>query len=248
MAVDLDAISKSLRNFVRSHNAEFQKLTGRQSQLLEVGAFLTAAKHYEWIGYDVKLHNPRRGQIRVKLGTRGHPWNFSRFEIWGDGRRFEIHTNLPVRDAAETPGARYVVDVAVARSNRIPTSTPGHGQPGFEALANDHLITFVEAKSLVIYPMLIAQFIGIVHELKPAFLHERPADDFIEAGHFYPSLVSLGYLHGTCRNIVRGFPARQIHIGIVPEFDEAISRLASGPGDSPLQSARATGVEEVIVF
>ena len=63
MAVDLDAISKSLRNFVRSHNAEFQKLTGRQSQLLEVG-LLTAAKHYEWIGYEVRLHNPRRGQIR----------------------------------------------------------------------------------------------------------------------------------------------------------------------------------------
>ena len=151
-------------------------------------------------------------------------------------------------DAAGTPGARYVVDVAVARSHQIPTSAPPRGQPGFEAIENGDLITFIEAKSLVIYPMLIAQFIGIVHELKPAFLREAPSDDFIEAGHFYPSLVSLGYLHGTCRNIVDGFPARQIHIGIVAQFDQAISRLGNGQSRSPLQSAPAADFEEVIVF
>lgn len=248
MPVDIDAISKSLRRFVRSHNAEFQKLTGRQSQLLEVGAFLSVAKHYEWIGYEVRLHNPQRSQIRVKLGTRGHPWNFSRFEVYGDGRRFEIHTNLPVIDAAGTPGARYVVDVAVVKSNQIPTSAPARRQPGFETLDNGDLITFLEAKSLVIYPMLIAQFIGIVHELRPAFLNEPPTDEFIESGHFYPSLVSLGYLHGTCRNIVRGFPARQIHIGIVAQFDQAISRLGSGQSGTPLQSGPTVNPEEVIFF
>jgi hypothetical protein len=244
MAVDVDAISASLRSFVRSHNAEFQKLTGRQSQLLEVGAFLTAAKHYELAGYEVKLRNPRPGQIKVKLGTKGNPWNFSRFDLSYDGQRFEIHTNLPVLDAVETPGARYVVDVAVAKAGCVPSVPPTGRQQAVEALDNDDLITFIEAKALVIYPMLIAQFIGIVHELKPGFLVGAIPDDFDEMLHFEPSLVSLGYLHGTCWNIVKGFEQRQIHIRIVPQFDRALSRLGRGGDHSPLAQPPREGSED----
>lgn len=237
MPIDVGGISKSLRGFVRSHNAEFQKLTRRQSQLLEVGAFLIAAKHYELAGYDVALKNPRGNRMKVKLTTNGHPWNFSRFEIALDGRSFEIHTNLPVEDAARTPGARYVVDVAIATAGSVPTAHPGADGQKFVALENESLVTFIEAKSLVVYPMLIAQFIGIVHELQPAFLHGDVSDEFEELLHFEPSLVSLGYLHNTCLNIVKGFDARKIRIGIVAKFDHALSRLGDGMTTSPLARA-----------
>lgn len=234
MAIDVEGISVSLRGFVRSHNAEFQKLTQRQSQLLEVGAFLIAAKHYELAGYEVDLKNPRGDRMKVKLTTNGHPWNFSRFEITMDGKRFEIHTNLPVEDAAETPGARYVVDVAVIVADTVPSARPADKEAKFVALDNGHLVTFIEAKSLVVYPMLIAQFIGIVHELKPNFLRGEIPDEFEELLHFEPSLVSLGNLHHTCLNIVRGFAARKIRIGIVAKFDHALSRLGNGMTTSPL--------------
>lgn len=252
MAIDLDGVSKSLREFVGSHRAEFQKLTSRQSQLLEIGAFLTAAKHYELAGYGVELKNPRVGQIKVKLGTRGDPWNFSRFEVSGEDVRFEIHTNLPVVDAVGTPGARYVVDVAVVEWEEVPSKKPGRKEEKFEALENESLVTFIEAKSLVVYPMLIAQFVGIVHELLPSFLEKEPPEDFTLLDHFYPSLVSLGYLHGTCWNIVKGFPARNIHIGIVAQFDRALSRLGNEGNVSPLPPAptKAEDVEddEVVLF
>jgi hypothetical protein len=234
MPIDVDGISKSLRSFVKSHQAEFQKLTRRQSQLLEVGAFLTAAKHYELAGYDVKLINPKRGKLRVKLGTNGYPWNFSRFEVTGDGAHLEIHTNLPVSDAIGTPGARYVVDLAVVKAWTVPREASAPTDEKFKALANEHLLTFIEAKALVIYPMLIAQFIGIVHELKPAFLNDEVPDAFEEQQHFRPCLVSLGYLHGTCWNIVKGFSGRGIHIVIVSKFDQKLSRLGNGGDRSPL--------------
>jgi hypothetical protein len=234
MPIDVKAISKSLRGFVRSHNAEFQKLTRRQSQLLEVGAFLVAAKHYELAGYEVDLKNPRGKRMKVKLTTNGHPWNFSRFEIALDSRRFEIHTNLPVEDAAQTPGARYVVDVAVTASGCVPTAPPDPDEERFVALPNEHLVTFIEAKALVVYPMLIAQFIGIVHELQPDFLNDKIPGEFDELLHFEPSLVSLGYLHSTCFNIVKGLEARKIRIGIVAKFDNALSRLGYGMSASPL--------------
>jgi hypothetical protein len=248
MPVDVEAISKSLRRFVRSHQAEFQKLSGRQSQLLEIGAFLTAAKHYELAGYEVTLRNPDGSQIKVKLGTRGNPWNFSRFEIVGDDHQFELHTNLPVLDAVGTAGARYVVDIAVAQWDCVPDSPPRGKKSKFHALGNEDLLTFIEAKALVIYPMLIAQFIGIVHELKPSFLIEPPSDGFTEAKHFFPSLVSLGYLHGTCWNIVRGFSSRQIHIGVVGQFDRALSRLGNEGDTSPLRPPLESLEEEVILF
>lgn len=232
MPVDVDALADSLRQFVRSHNAEFQRLSTRKSQLLEVGAMMISAKHYELAGYTVTLKNPAGWRdIRVKLGTRGDPWNFSRFEVEHDGLGFEIHTNLPVIDALDTPGARYVVDVAVTRGGTVPAARPSRGK--WLALRNRDLVIFLEAKALVIYPMLIAQFIGIVHEIKPIFLGGRPRN-FVVRGHFDPALVSLGHLHGTCLNIVRGFEGRGCRIGIVPEFDRAITRLKFGGVASPL--------------
>lgn len=92
----------------------------------------------------------------------------------------------------------------------------------------------MEAKSLVVYPMLIAQFIGIVHELKPTFLKGDVPDELEKLLHFEPSLVSLGYLHNTCLNIVKGLDARNIRIGIVAKFDHVLSRLGDGMTTSPL--------------
>jgi hypothetical protein len=233
MPVDVGEISASLRKFVRSHHGQFQGLSERKSQLLEIGALMIAAQHYELSGYDVDLHNPKGRDIRVKLGTRGDPWNFSYFEVRRGARRFEIHTNLPVEDAVGTEGARYVADVVVVPARKVPRKRPKGDEKWF-ALPNADLVTFIEAKSLVIYPMLIAQFIGIVHELMPEFLDgQRPAG-FKAARHFDPALVSLGYLHGTCWNIVKGFPARGLHIRIVAEFDSAIANLRRGSTRSPL--------------
>jgi hypothetical protein len=222
MAIDVNEIAGSLRQFVRNYNAQFQKLSARKSQLLEIGALMIAAKHYELSGYDVSLHNPRGGQLRVKLSTRGDPWNFSRFEAVKGRRHFEIHTNLPVADALSTKGARYVADVVVVPAGSVPRAKP---PAKWQTLPNASLITFIEAKALVIYPMLIAQFIGIVHELKPGFLLGKRPSGFRAAKHFDPALVSLGYLHGTCWNIVAGFKSRKLYIRIVPEFDRAIARL-----------------------
>jgi len=236
MVVDVDEIASSLRRFVHTYNTQFQKLSGRKSQLLEIGALMIAAQHYERNGYQVSLCNPRGGQLRVKLGTRGDPWNFSRFQVVKGKRRFEIHTNLPVADALATKGARYVADVVVVPAGVVPCTKPATG-PKWTVLSNGELVTFIEAKALVIYPMLIAQFIGIVHELKPGFLLGRRPRGFSAAKHFDPALVSLGYLHGTCWNIVAGFKGRKLYVRVVPEFDRAIARLnLDDDTDSPLDT------------
>jgi hypothetical protein len=233
MPADVEDIAKSLRQFVRTYNAQFQRLSTRKSQLLEIGALMIAAQHYDLSGYDVKLENARGKQIRVKLTTNGDPWNFSLFKVSKGSRCFEIHMNLPVADAVSTKGAKYVADIVVVPFGVVPRSKPSEG-PKWKVLPNDSLITFIEAKALVIYPMLIAQFIGIVHELLPGFLLGRRPSGFRAAKHFDPTLVSLGYLHTTCLNIVSGFKGRKLYIGVVDEFDRAITGINFGSTSSPL--------------
>ena len=80
--------------------------------------------------------------------------------------------------------ARYVVDVAVAPVAVVPRSKPSSV---WNEISNQDLITFMEAKALVVYRMLVAQFIGIVHETQPRFPTGRRAPGFRAAGHFDPS-------------------------------------------------------------
>ena len=234
MAIDTNRVAQSLRAFIRTHSAQFQRLSARQSQLLEIGALAITAKHYGLVGYEVSAQNLQRGHFRVKLSTRGHPWNHSWFLANRGRAAFEIHGNLPVEDALATPGARYVVDVAVIKSGSLPIAADARQQ--WLALSNSDMATFVEAKALVVYPMLIAQFIGIVHELKPAMLRGECFRGFRHQGHFLPALVSLGYLHGTCGEIVKGFKNRKCLVNIVPNFDLEIAKLSMGGTTSPLKT------------
>jgi hypothetical protein len=232
MAIDVNAVARALNSFIQTHQTRFQRLSGRLSQLLEIGALTIAAKHYELSGYSVEAANLVGNEFRVKLSTRGAPWNFSWFAASRGATSLEIHSNLPVEDALATRGARYVVDVAVINAGTLPTDTTDRRR--WFALGNDDLVTFIEAKALVVYPMLIAQFIGIVHELKPDFLLGNRPTGFGHRRHFDPALVSLGYLHGTCLHIVRGFRGRRCFVRIVPEFDAAIARIHFGGSQSPL--------------
>ena len=230
--MNVPAVTKALNGYINSHGAQFKRLSHRQSQLLEIGALTVVAKHYEIAGYNVSPQNLAKNDFKVKMSTRGAPWNFSWFQVSGPKGCYEIHANLPVQDAYATEGARFVVDVAVIPQGCLPTTVKD--RKAWASVVNSDLITFVEAKALVVYPMLIAHFIGIVHELQPRFLSGRRPYGFSARGHFDPALVSLGYLHGTCGKIVSGFRARKCKVKVVPDFDSELSKLAQGLAVSPL--------------
>lgn len=214
-----------MRQFINKHRTEFYELPRIQTQLLELGAATLASEHYRLEGYHVRSENAIGGRFRVKVSSRGHPWNYSWFVVERDDRRFEIHTNLAVLGHYGLDEGRYVVDVAVCRPGRVPlTKTDGRG---WVCLRNQDLVTFVEAKKLVVYPMLLAQFVGIVHEVKPRFLSGLPPG-FRRRGHFPPALVSTGHPASTSRDIVRGFTARGFRISVVPSFDTHLSSMRRG--------------------
>jgi len=221
------AIRDALRGFIGRHKAEFDRLSNRRSQLLEVGSLAVCAEHYRLAGYEVRAANLQNGVFRVKLGSRGYPWNFSWFDCARGHNAFEVHSNLSVYSAYRRDEGVYVVDVGVAAGGAIPRSKPAEG---WMAIENHALVTFGEAKYLVIYPMLLAQFIGIVSELAPTFLRGERPSGFEDSSHFDPALMSVGYLHATASRIARAYPERGYLVKIVPALDMKLSLLRQDGG------------------
>jgi hypothetical protein len=195
-----------------------------QTQLLELGAVTLTSEHYRLNGYTVTVNNLVEGRFRVKLSARGYPWNYSWFTVSRGDVRFEIHTNVAVESAHGDDGV-YVVDVGVCIADRIPRSRPLQGK--WTALDNHDLATFVEAKKLVVYPMLLAQFVGIVHEIRPECLLPPPKGHS-EVGHHDPALVSTGHPAATSLAIAQGFEKRGFRIAVIPSFDLMLSQMRKG--------------------
>jgi hypothetical protein len=233
--MDIARINDELQLFIKRHRTSFYAMASREAALLEMGALVVTSEHYRLAGYAVGIDNQQNGFFNIKLSSRGHPFNFSWFTCRRGSSSFEVHSNLAV-GGAHKDKAIYVVDVAVVIADKVPRKK---SNKKWHCLSNTNLITFVEVKKLVIYPMLLAQFVGIVHEIKPKLL-QGSATGFKKNGHFYPTLISLGYLKGTSGHILDGFHRRNYKLGVIPNFDYHLSRMRSGSVvESPFDVKRA---------
>lgn len=222
--MNVTAIENELKAFIKKHALKFEHLAVRETALLELGALTMASEHYRLAGFNVTVQNPKDGLFKAKLSSNGHPFNFSWFRCTKGDEVYEIHSNLAVM-GGHKDGAVYVVDVAVVKGDdKVPKAKP---EEAWVALDNDALATFAEVKKLVVYPMLLAQFIGIVHEITPANLKKVKAgvspDD-----HFPPSLITLGYLTATSHKALQGFGKRKFRICVVTTFDMHLSQMKKG--------------------
>jgi hypothetical protein len=96
-------------------------------------------------------------------------------------------------------------------------------------------VTFAEVKKLVVYPMLLAQFLGIVHEIKPQFIGGVISEQFLEEDHLFPTLASLGHFSGNSTKIVEAYPSRNIRVVIAQNFDVRLANLRGGKKSSPFE-------------
>lgn len=204
--------------------------------MMELAFSVAACEHYSLNGYEISLQNPAGNIFVIKSSTRGEPSKYSRFVVTKGNYTCEIHMNLMVRSAQDD--GIYCVDLGIVPVEKVPTKT----NKSWKCLENSDLITFVESKKLAIYPMLIAQFIGIVHEIKPIFLAEPLSDEFISQCHFPPSLASLGRFSGNSQSIVKAFPKRKrnISIQILDNFDVRLSNVRRGKNISAFETTDAS--------
>lgn len=219
-------LEKSIKRIIKDHAEAFRQIGSSQPKLLELAAVTGIAQHYKSNGYSVIVVNPKgKKSFSVKTSTRGFPWNFSRILVSNGDDSAELHMNLLVRSAHDE--GVYCVDVGVVKPAYIPSEKP---KETWTCLSNDHLLTFAETKKLVVYPMLLAQFLGIVHEIKPAFL-SSPCP--LNPPHLPPILIALGHFSGNAAAIVRGYASRCIHLTIAQNYDIRLARVRGGSEESP---------------
>jgi hypothetical protein len=227
--MNVEAVRAAISKFLRRHRATLSEVAHRQSQLLELGATVGVVQHYKAAGYGTIVLNPNKdGSFRVKLGTRGHPCDYSRVICTKGNESCEIHSNVSARGAHDD--GIYCVDVAVVKPGAIPSRKP---KGSWRAISNEDLITFVEVKRLVVYPMLLAQFLGIVHEIRPEFLFQPLREGFGGDGNLAPALVALGHLSGNSTTILDGFRTRGFTLLVADRFDARLSRCRNDLTRSP---------------
>lgn len=230
--MNLTEVTKFVAKVLGKHRAVLDDLSTHQTAFLELAAFASAFEHYRLKQLKVAMIHPRDGVLTVKTSTRGHPSRFSRIEVQSKTNTWEIHMNLPVFGPHGT--GIFCVDVGVVRRGSVPTEVSTRkGGTKWRAVRNSELITFAEVKKLVVYPMLLAQFIGIVHEILPRFLGRRRPRHFLSNGHFEPALLALGNFSGNASEVVSSFRRRGFAIRVIPAFDVKLGRIRAGSTEGP---------------
>lgn len=230
--MDVEAVHRAIKDFLENNRQTFSAIDSNQSKALELAATVGIAEHYRSIGYEISIVNPkpRRHEFVVKTSTRGYPWNFSHIRLRRDNDEFHAHMNLMVSSAHDE--GIYCIDVGITLPGKVPSEAM---RGGWSHLGNRDLVTFAEVKKLVVYPMLLAQFIGIVHEIKPCFLSGRLPRHFARCAHLRPTLASLGSFSGNSRKIVDAYAGRRIQVAIAENFDIRLARVRASTASSPFE-------------
>jgi hypothetical protein len=225
-------VSSYVKGLLGKHERALRDIAVHQTAFLELAAFVATHEHYRSHGASVGFVHPDGNTLTVKTSTRGHPSRFSWIRITSNSVEFEVHMNLPVRGAHS--GGIFCVDIGVVTKGSVPRKPKVvRGKEAWRACANAHLITFAEIKKLVVYPMLLAHFVGIVHEILPRFLGGRRRRGFNAASHFEPLLLTLGAFSGTSSDVMKSFKDRSYAIRVIPAFDVRLGRLRAGGLASP---------------
>jgi hypothetical protein len=236
-------LAKALEKVILQYNETFGLLSKKDGALLELSAMMLAVQHYEQLNYKVKpiisddvRKEGKRVAFKPKWGTRGKPRKHSWWEIERDGEKYEIHMNAPVWDGISGKTGVYVVDVAVIKKEAVTTDDERYkAVTGFN---NNDLITFMEAKSFPIYPMLVAHFLGIVHEIKPWALNGKTPYRFLKESHFDPTLLSRGVPKVNVGNLLRSLSKRKIKVRVIHNFEVYVQRGNLGKTTKPSVLAR----------
>jgi|SRR5882762_7832232 len=235
--MNVKLVKHAIKQFAKKHRQTFYEVGSRQTQLFELGGAVGVIQHHRSAGYHISFSHPGKGnRFRIKASTRGHPCDYSRVICERKEAIFELHFNVATRGAHDD--GIYVVDVGAVKSGSIPLIRP---KGSWVAIKNDSLITFAEIKKLVVYPMLLAQFFGIVHEIRPDFLQQPAPQGFGPNDMMPPTLLALGHLSGNSSVIIDGFQIRGFTILVLPTFDMRLSRAAQDASLSPLYMTNATG-------
>lgn len=220
-------LEDSIAFFLQSHRTEIQNVTSAITNIFEAFCYVIVVKYYADQGYKIEPDKLLDGKFRFKYSTAGHPWNYSFFRVCNSQTStalFEIRHNLKVGSSwtqdgdTERDKALFAVDIAIVNTDCVPNPPMGTRRgKNVTWLENKDLLTFGEVKKLVAYPMLLAQFLGIVHELQPQYIGLGPSPIVVSIPEHHPPpiLFTDGYITLGSKKVIESFVSRGFRLTVI---------------------------------
>lgn len=218
--IDVGALTPALNTFFAENRSEISRFGNTVNQTFE--AFVVA-QMVAWFRarpeWTVEIINPEnasaRPEFRLKFSTRGRPGGYSYVRCTStSGDVVQIRHQLRVatrhhRDS-DRPAANVCLDVAVIKD--VDLSEFGTN----DFVDNASLITFGEAKHMSAFAELVANFIGLVHELQPERLKRVRLGSWRSRQKEYPSpfLFVSGHLFYTAQGIHNTITRRKFDLDV----------------------------------
>lgn len=210
---DQELATKDMNNFFSSNGANLKSFGSTVNQTFEAYVFASCIKWYKKNGWKVYIINPKagsyKGEFKLKFNTRGAPANYSYAICKKNNIIKQIHHGLRVNTRyssyeVDKFNANICLDIAIIKETDISiykTDIP---------ISNEQLLSFGEAKHMSAFAELIANFIGMVHELMPNSLN--PTENF--NNDILPFLYVSGGLYKTAKGIYETIKNRGYKINI----------------------------------
>lgn len=241
--VDISGTGNAIKKVFADNKQTISHFGGTVNQVFEAFTFCAVIKWYETNGWTVQIVNPIDPQtkqpenlVKLKFSTRGRPSNYSYARCSKDGENdIEIRHQLRVSTKHYRGGyplANVCLDVAVVQVD--PGDLDYFGTD--DAVPNNMLVSFGEAKHMSAYAELVANFIGLVHELQPKRLKCVRRGDWPQ-DHVAPFLYVSGHLYSTAKGIYATIKRRKYDVDVYSDTVE----LAQGfnlPKQNPPAAAQ----------
>lgn len=202
--INNEALKGNLAKYFIENKRDIREFGSTVNQTFEAFVFASLANWYSQNGWVVEFINsdPTTKYVKLKFSTRGRPSNYT-YALCSKGeKKIQIRHGLRVatkyhRNEQIKP-ANVVLDVAVIEDVDLSNhKTNDHTD-------HTHLITFGEAKHMSAFAELVANFIGLAHEMTPDRINQiRPYIGPVpNSEHPSPFLYVSGYLLLTAQGIV----------------------------------------------
>lgn len=219
-----DEVSTQLKDFFQKEKASINDFGRRVNQTFEAFVFASVIKWYKENGWTVVIVNPilnGRPVFVLKFNTRGAPPKYSYAFCNKDANFCQIRHGLRVHTKSykttNVKSANIVCDISVINDIDLDyyrTDT---------ALPNEELIAFGEVKHMSGYAELVANFVGLAHELKPDSLKFIRKKNWIKPDNISCFLYVSGILYTTAKGLEETIIKRRYDLDIF-SFDNPMNQ------------------------
>lgn len=243
--IDLKTTRNQLASFFSEKQVKVASFGSTVNQTFEAFVFASVIGWYQRQGWKVRFRHPsigsttsKPGHLRLKFSTRGRPREYSYVECTKGKERVHVRHQIRVAtkyyNAGERPPANVCLDVAVLKPMDVSAFSSDDFMP------NDRLITFGEAKHMSAFAELVANFVGLVHEMQPMRLANAGAGATAKRGPDHPSpfLYVSGVLYPTAEGLVNTIRRRACDIHFCTRTVELASSFQLPVVDPPRRQDR----------